>query len=357
MAMIISKDGKNAKKVERSKFEQEDYLQQYIYSNPESIPLYDMKEDIKLLILSREFNTEAGSIDAVGVDQEGEIYLIETKLYKNPDKRRVVAQVLDYGASLWHSTDAGEFMTQLESHVTGASATKLRERLSSFFRLEDDAEALVDSMRQNFSNGAFRFIVLMDSVPSQLKKLVLFINQNSKFDLFAVEMEYYKHEGYEIVIPKLYGADAKKGEGVSHPSKERKWDERSFLEDAEKRLGQDGPHIDAVKELFSFSNQKADEMIWGKGGDRGSFNPKFRRISQRSLYKVYSDGTLQLNFPYLDDNETAERYRHQFARELSKLKRLTLPENCEQKFPNIPVNKWAPALDDFKLVVQQLLNE
>lgn len=40
-------------------------------------------------------------IDAVALDQNGDIYLIETKLYKNPDKRQVIAQVLDYGASLW----------------------------------------------------------------------------------------------------------------------------------------------------------------------------------------------------------------------------------------------------------------
>jgi len=103
MAIIISKGGKNAKKIEKSNFEREDYLQKYIYDNPESIPLYDIKDDIHLLILVREFSTESGPIDAIGIDADGNIYLIETKLYKNPDKRTVVAQVLDYGASLWRN--------------------------------------------------------------------------------------------------------------------------------------------------------------------------------------------------------------------------------------------------------------
>jgi hypothetical protein len=357
MTMIISKDGKNAKKVERSEFEQEDYLQQYIHSNPESIPLYEIEEDIRLLILAREFDTEVGPIDAVGVDQEGAIYLVETKLYKNPDKRQVVAQVLDYGASLWHSTGPEQFLTQLEGHVTRAFGTNLGEKLKSFSRLDDEpAEALLETMRQNFSNGAFRFVVLMDSLHSQLKKLVRFINQNSRFDLFAVEMEYYKYEGYEIVIPKLYGADAKKGEGVSGSPKRRKWDEKSFMDDAKKRLD-DGPHFDAVKKLYNFSKQKADEVGWGTGWDRGSFNPKSRRISERSLYTVYSDGTLRLNFGWLDDTETARPYRHQFAVELSKLKRLTLPEDCEEKWVPIPIEKWTPLLDDFKRSVEQLLKE
>jgi len=53
MAIIISKNGKNAIKLDKSNFGLEDHLQQYIYDNPESIPLYDIKEDIRLLILAR----------------------------------------------------------------------------------------------------------------------------------------------------------------------------------------------------------------------------------------------------------------------------------------------------------------
>src|SRR3989338_6877041 len=120
MAIIISEGGKNAKRVDKSSFEREDYLQGYIYENPDSIPLYEIKENIRLLILAREFPTDSGPIDAIGVDRDGEIYLIETKLYKNADKRLVVAQVLDYGASLWRSgLDFNEFVRVLEINVNG----------------------------------------------------------------------------------------------------------------------------------------------------------------------------------------------------------------------------------------------
>ncbi|MEW6558511.1 MAG: hypothetical protein AB1349_14375 [Elusimicrobiota bacterium] len=102
MAIIISKNGKNAQKIEGAVDVTEDYLQKYIYDNPETLPLYEIKENIRILIVAREFNTGSGPIDALGIDKDGEIYIIETKLYKNSDKRLVVAQVLDYGASLWH---------------------------------------------------------------------------------------------------------------------------------------------------------------------------------------------------------------------------------------------------------------
>ncbi len=66
-------------KVDKSAFDKEDYLQKYIYDNPESIPLYDIKEDIRLLILAREFPTNSGPIDAIGIDQYGELYYINSE--------------------------------------------------------------------------------------------------------------------------------------------------------------------------------------------------------------------------------------------------------------------------------------
>jgi hypothetical protein len=70
MAIIVSKSGGNAVKLDKSSFEDEDYLQQFICQNPDSVPLYDIKEDIKLLILAREFPVGSGAIDALGVDRE-----------------------------------------------------------------------------------------------------------------------------------------------------------------------------------------------------------------------------------------------------------------------------------------------
>lgn len=118
MVILVSKNGKNAKKIEKSNFSKEDYLQNYIYNNPESIPLYEIKEDIRVCILSRELLTKSGPIDAFGIDNDGEVYIIETKLYKNPDKRLVVAQVLDYGASLWkNNVDFDIFLDSLEKDL------------------------------------------------------------------------------------------------------------------------------------------------------------------------------------------------------------------------------------------------
>lgn len=212
MSIIISKNGKSATKLDKISFGLEGRLQEYIYDNPESIPLYDIKEDIKLLILAREFATNSGPIDAVGIDHDGEIYLVETKLYKNPDKRTVVAQVLDYGAALWKSSTTLEsFLSQLNKHTQSKFNQLATEKIQEYFELADEQlEQVVERMNVNLNEGNFKFVVMMDNMDDRLKDLILFMNQNSKFDIYGVELEYYQHNSFEIMIPRLYGAEVKK---------------------------------------------------------------------------------------------------------------------------------------------------
>jgi len=357
VAIIISKNGKNARRVDKAGFEQEDYLQKYIYDNPESVPLYDIKEDIHLLILSREFSTSSGPVDALGIDEEGEIYLIETKLYKNPDKRLVVAQVLDYGASLWNSYgNVDEFLQILHNEINEKFKVSLNDRIKDFFGMVDDEEVknLLENLKKNFSSGNFKFVVLMNKLHSQLKDLIVFINQNSQFDIFAVEMEYYKYEDYEIMIPKLFGAEAKKTIGSLSPSGlRRKWDEQSFFEDAKSKLTEE--QLRVVKRVYDFSNEMADENRWGSGVGNGSFNPVFAKICPRSLYSVYSNGRLNFNFHWLNDNAEMEKYRDEFKDKLSKIHGITISADYRGRSVGVPIEKWIPVADEFIKVVQDLI--
>lgn len=249
MAIIISKNGKGAVKVDKSSFELENHLQQYIYDNPETIPLYDIKEDIRLLILAREFTTSSGSIDALGIDKDGEIYLVETKLYKNPDKRTVVAQVLDYGASLWsHFTDFNDFIVQINLHTTKDFKLDLNQKICNFFGLSgEEIETLLENVKQNLRSGNFKFVVLMDHLHDQLKDLIIFLNNNSEFTIYAVELEYYKHKEFEILIPKLYGAQVKKDLGIKSP-------QRIPTDDDFIKAYQGRPEYNKVGELIAFFN-------------------------------------------------------------------------------------------------------
>ena len=96
------------------------------------------------MILAREFPVGCGVIDALGVDREGEIYIVETKLYKNPDKKVVIAQVLEYGVNLWkYGQSFDEFISRVEEKLNTTQHVSLNERLKEFYGLdEEEADSL-----------------------------------------------------------------------------------------------------------------------------------------------------------------------------------------------------------------------
>lgn len=269
MAIVVSQDGKNARKIEQSHFALEDKLQEYVKNNPDIVPIYDIDEDARLLVLAREFKTNSGPIDALGVDQDGNVYVIETKLYKNPDKRTVLAQALDYGASLWkHSGDVSDVVAALDGSVRTQFGVGIEERLQEFFET-DDTEAILGAVTKNISDGAIRFVILMDTVDDRLKDLVTYVNRNSKFDIYAVDLEYYKHDEFEIVIPKLYGAEVKKDVAVRDDS--LRFDSGKIIEWL-KEFNLPNLRIDAfcTKTYTRFTTEGLDALLprleHGKGG-------------------------------------------------------------------------------------------
>ena len=134
MAIVFRKNNQNAEILNESKFAQEGSMQEYLISNPEIVPIYEIEEDARLFVVAREFPTASGPIDALGFDEHGNIYVIETKLFKNPDKRTVLAQVMDYGAALWkHHSNAGDFFDHLDEYSYKYFDQDFKEKFCSFF--------------------------------------------------------------------------------------------------------------------------------------------------------------------------------------------------------------------------------
>lgn len=323
MSIIISEKGKKSQKIDKSSFDKEDYLQSYIYENPESIPVYEIEEDKKLFVVAREFATDSGPIDALAVDKDGDIYVVETKLYKNPDKRTVVAQALDYGASLWRHSDYSKFILKIEKEVENKFKLSLNDKLKSFFNIDDDQVLfLLGELEDNLQKGNIKFVILMDSVAERLKDLIVYINQNSQFDIYAVSMEYYKFDKYEIMIPKLFGVEVKKNTSFSSTVGQRKiWDEISFISQVKERLGFESDKIITVYQMLK---KNSNNIKWGTGNINASFSPIIDKLSTSiSPFTLYSDGLLLIKFNWLKDRvnqDIFDKYFNNFTEEMSKSK-------------------------------------
>src|SRR4030042_5099454 len=99
----LLKTGDHVVVLEESKFEAETQLQEALKLNPEVIPVSDL-DLAEVVVVGRETVIPVGAIDLLLVDADGRLIIVETKLSSNPELRRqVVAQVLDYGASLWRT--------------------------------------------------------------------------------------------------------------------------------------------------------------------------------------------------------------------------------------------------------------
>lgn len=355
MAIIISKNGKNAKKIDKSAFEKEDYLQKYIYDNPDAVPLYDIKEDIKLLILAREFSTNSGPIDALGIDKEGEIYIIETKLYKNPDKRTVIAQALDYGSALWKNTDDfGEFINKIDRHVLRVFNISFNQKVKDFFGINDeDLNEIVNNIKNNLDEGNFHFVVLIDKLDDRLKNLILFVNQNSQFDIYAVELEYYKHEEFEIIIPRLYGTEVKKDIGVSS-SRRKEWNKESFFLAVEQNL--EKSDAENMKKIYEGFEKISDKIRWGTGTTVGSYAPIINNLApNRSLLSVFSNGRLDIKFSWFSNDDKEKALRDKFKTLLDRyVPELKVPENFKDLELRLEPKEWIPYTDGILKAFEEL---
>ena len=358
---IIVKDESGAYHVEASAVDDEGHLQRFIFENPDSLPLGDVKEDARLMIVGREFATGSGPIDVLAVDGDGDIYLVETKLYKNPDKRRVIAQLLDYGAALWRGyVDPGSFVAALEASISTRTGHTLQAELSEFYDLDQDtAKEVARCIAQNVGDGNFKFVVLMDQLDSRLRDLILFLNQRSTFDVYAVVMQFYRHEDVEIVIPKLFGSEVAKEPPRSPGKAPKAWNATRFFQEAEKNV--DSRQLGVMRRVYEFAVRHADQIRWARGR-RGHLGAQFRRPYVEShfkgkvgpLFNLFTDGELVLNFGHLYHNEQLKSYRDRFAARLRQLGFPSIPDDLDGESGPIPISAWAQHVDQLIQAVQDI---
>ena len=333
MAILITKDGRIISKAEESEFKNEAYLQRYISENPELIPLEEIHSEKRRFIATlREFNTYSGPIDILAIDDRGDIYIIETKLSRNADKRKVIAQILDYAAAIWeeYSNNPKSFIEKVET-------------IPDF----EVAEDVVENISRNLSEGNFKLIVAMDSLDRRLKTLIRFLKSHSTFDIYALEFDHYQFRdvtgnSYEIFVPKLFGVETTEKKAVSTSSSgRRKWTVEEFLDYVRTQLPPE--RAEAILKVYN----KAKELGWTitAGTSKwGSINliPPGDMSEGRSLITLYAgNGVLQVNFGWLPNTQLANYISEILAERLNSIG-IELPRDYRRKYPNIREQYWIP---------------
>lgn len=152
----------------------------------------------------------------------------------------------------------------------------------------------------NLRSGNVRLIFVADRIPEELYEMALFLNeQMTHTEVLAIEVRPYAAQGgAEAFVPHVLNATQQAREVKSGSSGRRKWTETEFFDDVKRRLTPEG--CEAVRRLFEFVEKSASGISWGTGVQRGSFNPKYAHLGDRSPISVFSDGALHMNGFWMD---------------------------------------------------------
>lgn len=210
-------------------------------------------------IVAREVALQSGYVDLIGVDGEGAITLVESKLRANPEIRRhVVGQVLAYAASLW-GMSYDEFDQVVSSRIGAPLAKAAAEKAEASW----DEEAFRASVAANLDSGRLRLVIAVDHITEELQRIVRFVNAHTvpSLDVLALELRYVADSGVEIIFPSVYG----EGSAASKPTAAtgQPWNEDRFF--SALAMSATPEELQVAREFYDYARERGAVLLWGNG--------------------------------------------------------------------------------------------
>jgi len=203
--------------MKETNYEKEQDLQALLAAYPDLIPgdQIDFENPRRWLLVARELGVpgsdeETGrwSLDHLFLDQDGIPTFVECKRSSDTRSRReVVAQMLDYAAN-------GTSYWKMDSLRQSAAETAQKNGKSlddEILKLIDPAESSgVDEywkrVEHNLKSGNVRLIFVADNIPTELRRLVEFLNEQMiSAEVLAVEVKQFLGEGQKAIVPRVIG--------------------------------------------------------------------------------------------------------------------------------------------------------
>src|SRR5205085_1394649 len=138
----------------------------------------------------------------------------------------------------------------------------------------------------------FWFVVLMDQLDDRLRQLISFVNTNSRFKVLGVQLDFYRHNEFEIVIPNLYGVEtAKEADRAIGTQRSKEWNEDAYFSAVEKKIG-----VELAQQLRAFYSALQTDPRFTVSGTQSSFKVAMPSKFPKSIFHVYDYGNLLVDF-------------------------------------------------------------
>ena len=183
----------------------ERWLQELVFKHPEAIPMRQIEPGLdKLIPVCLELPLRCGLLDNLYATPDGDLVIVEVKLWKNHEMRRsVMAQVLDYASAMFDLS-----YEKLDNAVKSAERSGGRS-LFEIVKTESpealEEPAFIDAVSHNLRTGRIVVLVVGDGIRSELETLNqgLQVHAGFQFTFGMVELSVYEPtNGEYLLVPR-----------------------------------------------------------------------------------------------------------------------------------------------------------
>ena len=298
-------------------------LENLVINNPKIFPIEKISGNIQWIPISKQMRLLGGVVrtDTIGVDDEGNIYVIENKLDDNSDESRVSQQVRDY-VHILRTMKWEEFLRKIEQannsdsikeEKFNFSGKSLKEILNTTKDLKGDSWPLeksvecFENIKNTFEDGKFFAIICINKISKPLRISIDGENEitdENVMSMFALEVNKFQTDKEEkIIVTNTYPYNLSElREKKTSREKIRlgkKFDNQlvttNSLSKSEK---------DFLKKYVQKLKSKSDDFRYGKGKTISRLLPIFLiNGKEKSPIAIDVQGFLSLQFESLSQPE------------------------------------------------------
>jgi hypothetical protein len=256
------------------------------------------------LLVSREVGIpdqeQGGSrwaLDHLFLDQDGVPTLVEVKRGSDPRTRReVVGQMLDYAANsvLYWTPNALQAWLTKRCEIERLDPD---QQLAAFLDGTVSAGDFWQRVKTNLQAGKVRLLFVSDTIPSELRRIVEFLNQQmDPAEVLAVEIRQYTGGNLKTLVPRVMGQTSESLTRKTTGTREtRQWDEPTFFADLIRRTSEEEARV--ARRILDWAKDQGCWIWWGKGSQAGSFFPMIRKGDESFwTISVWTYGRLEIQF-------------------------------------------------------------
>lgn len=181
-------------------------LQEAFVKHPDALPASDLNLG-PLTSIGWEIDFGAGPIDQLAVDSRGQLVIVEFKKgTENSDVRKVVAQLLDYGSSLWRTSidELQETCRNNGAYSLLGEQESIADHVTAVTSGSVDTEEFQRNLLACLEGGTFVFLYVVRDLDKGTRRVLTYLAEGAGMRFYAVEVDYFGGDDKSaILVPRI----------------------------------------------------------------------------------------------------------------------------------------------------------